>query len=394
MRTSRGRYFGFRVWSGEWLSPLVIGGAMFIASPSVTAYSDVSSMLAGDASGAARWNAHLTTAPAGAVQAAELPFDRPILTGSIANSASVALPDGRRVVFQGKIGVAETSPDEDRVTRGDKMGRVLAVAPVQPPPDFSAGALFQKSSSLLAPVGGPKERMAFVRPAIVGKEVEIASVFYRRQPRNIAAGVPTMLAGLVNNARGDVLATAYAETKPDYARQSPFDSLLKSERRHGRFVPPLPVDNPSQDWVATPLPPAVFKASEQRCLTAGVYFEARGEPLKGQAAVAQVILNRVRNPAYPSTICGVVYQNEDWRNRCQFSFACDGIRERVASKGRWKIAEDVAMAVTAGRIWLDDVGSSTHYHAVYVHPRWAREMKKVDRIGLHVFYETYNGGWD
>ena len=146
--------------------------------------------------------------------------------------------------------------------------------------------------------------------------------------------------------------------------------------------------------MATALPASVFEPSEQRCLAAAVYFEARGEPVKGQAAVAQVVLNRVRNPAYPATICGVVYQNEDWRNRCQFSFACDGVRERIADRQHWKIAEQVAMAVTAGRIWLSDVGPSTHYHAVYIHPRWARDMKKVDRIGRHVFYETQNGGWD
>jgi spore germination cell wall hydrolase CwlJ-like protein len=147
-------------------------------------------------------------------------------------------------------------------------------------------------------------------------------------------------------------------------------------------------------WVSSPLPPLVFSKGEQQCLTAGVYFEARGEPVKGQAAVAQVILNRVRNPAYPNTVCGVVYQNEDWRNGCQFSFACDGVRDRVADKRSWTIAEDVALAVTAGRIWLPEVGSSTHYHATYVHPRWARAMEKMKKIGRHVFYRTYGGGWD
>jgi spore germination cell wall hydrolase CwlJ-like protein len=147
-------------------------------------------------------------------------------------------------------------------------------------------------------------------------------------------------------------------------------------------------------WVSSPLPASVFSKREQQCLTAGVYFEARGEPVKGQAAVAQVILNRVRNPAYPKSVCGVVYQNEKWRNGCQFSFACDGVRERVADKQAWTIAEDVASAVTAGRIWLPDVGSSTHYHATYVHPRWARAMEKMKKIGDHIFYRTYGGGWN
>ena len=115
--------------------------------------------------------------------------------------------------------------------------------------------------------------------------------------------------------------------------------------------------------------------------------------MEGQAAVAQVILNRVRNPTFPNTICGVVYQNVTWRNRCQFSFACDGKKERITSPRHWKTAQDIAMAVTAGKIWLDDVGSATHYHAVYVRPRWARSMQRKTRIGLHIFYRTYGGGW-
>ena len=72
----------------------------------------------------------------------------------------------------------------------------------------------------------------------------------------------------------------------------------------------------------------MFSAKEQKCLANAIYFEARGETLRGQAAVAQVVLNRVRNPAYPETICGVVYQNQNLKNRCQFSFACDGKKDR------------------------------------------------------------------
>ena len=116
--------------------------------------------------------------------------------------------------------------------------------------------------------------------------------------------------------------------------------------------------------------------------------------MKGQAAVAQVILNRVRNPTYPNSVCGVVYQNDSWRNRCQFSFACDGIRDRISSPSHWRVAQDIAMAVTAGKIFIPEVGSSTHYHATYVAPRWAHAMKKMKKIGLHVFYRTYGGGWN
>jgi spore germination cell wall hydrolase CwlJ-like protein len=381
--------------SGDWRAPALIGLGILFAFPTTTAYSDITSMLTGVDAGHARWSAHLTAAPAGSVQTANLAFPDPILTGSTENAARIDLPGGRIVALQGKIGAPDPRPDEERVTRGDKKGRVVGVTPLSPPEPFNAGSLFDRQTSLLAPVVKPDREMAFVKPRIKGREIEIATAFYKRQPIPDAPdGVPTMLASLVNNPTPDILATAYADVTPDYARTSPFASLLKERDRDGRFIPPLSSADPNHSWVATPLPPSVFTAPQQHCLAAAIYFEARGEPIKGQAAVAQVVLNRVRNPAYPNSICGVVYQNEDWRHRCQFSFACDGVRDRVKSTEHWKVAEQVAMAVTAGRIWLEDVGSSTHYHATYVHPRWAKAMKKVDRIGRHIFYETFNGGWD
>ncbi len=105
-----------------------------------------------------------------------------------------------------------------------------------------------------------------------------------------------------------------------------------------------------------------------------------------------MILNRVRNPAYPNTICGVVYQNEKWRHHCQFSFACDGRPERVSEQAAWKEAEQIALDVTNGKTWIVEVGDSTHYHAGYVRPGWGRLMIKVDKLGEHIFYRTKDGG--
>ena len=146
-------------------------------------------------------------------------------------------------------------------------------------------------------------------------------------------------------------------------------------------------------WVTNPLPPSVWEVKQQRCLAEGIYFEARGEPELGQAAVAQVILNRVKNPAYPNTICGVVYQQKNRRNSCQFSFACDGKAERISSPAHYATAQRIGRDVTSGKTWIADVGDSTHYHANYVRPRWAGRMKKVDKIGAHIFYRTRFGGW-
>jgi len=311
------------------------------------------------------------------------------VTGSISSGAGMVLPDGRKVAFSKEKGHEDT-PDEDRVNRGTKKGRVVAVEKMQPPKDFSAGSILERTRMLFTPSFDLKDRSAFVKPKIQGKEIEIATSFYKKQPVVTDSGVPAMLASLVTSDKADVLATAYGPAAPDYSRQSPFDSIL-TEQDSGRFVPQIgPRDHA---WAASILSPSVFSAREQQCLASGIYFEARGESVKGQAAVAQVILNRVRNPSYPKTICGVVYQNEDWRNRCQFSFACDSIKDRVNSEYHWRMARDVAMAVTSGKIWLPQVGSATHYHAVYVRPKWAKTMEKVGRIGLHVFYRTYGGGW-
>jgi len=158
-------------------------------------------------------------------------------------------------------------------------------------------------------------------------------------------------------------------------------------RALGQFAPG------QHPWVQNPLPASVFEPKQQKCLAEGIYFEARGEEEAGQAAVAQVILNRVRNPSYPKTICGVVYQNERRRHGCQFSFACDGRSEVIAEQKHWDIARQIARDVTGGLIWLPEVGDSTHYHARYVRPGWGRSMIKVDKIGAHIFYRTRLGGW-
>ncbi len=380
----------------NWVSPVIFGLAGWLIFPSVASHADLAAMLAGLDHEGENWRMVLTNSPAGSIHQAELAFAEPMVTGSISAGAGMVLPDGRKVAFTANDkGTAkdrghEDTPDEDRVNRRTKKGRVVAVEQMQPPKDFSAGSILERTKMLFTPSFDLKDRSAFVKPKIQGKEIEIATSFYKKQPVVTDNGVPAMLASLITSNKADVLATAYAPAAPDYSRQSPFDSIL-AEQDSGRFVPEIgPGDHA---WAASVLPPSVFSAGEQQCLASGIYFEARGESVKGQAAVAQVILNRVRNPAYPHTICGVVYQNEDWRNRCQFSFACDSIKDRVNSEYHWRVARDVAMAVTAGKIWLPQVGSATHYHAVYVRPKWAKTMEKVGRIGLHVFYRTYGGGW-
>lgn len=369
-------------------APLIIGLGIWIAFPTTAAYQDMASLVSGMERESSRWNAFVERSAAGSVHAAEMPFaDGDAVTASISGSG-ISAPGIGKVSLRGKV--VNPIPDEERVSRSDKRGRIVRVAPVRPPKTFDAGSMFQRTSLLVGPSADVK--MAFAMPdAIRGKEVEIAQAFYMKPKKRIDPGVPAVLANLINNDKADILATAYAPPKPDYSSASPFQSLLKDPNDTGRFIPPI-VDG-DHAWMSKPLPPEVFSAKEQQCLATGIYFEARGESLRGQAAVAQVVLNRVRNPAYPSTICGVVYQNQHLRNRCQFSFACDGKKDVITNRKAYKTAEDIAMAVTAGKIFLPEVASSTHYYAQYVSPGWARSMEKMKKIGLHIFYRTYGGGW-
>ena len=130
---------------------------------------------------------------------------------------------------------------------------------------------------------------------------------------------------------------------------------------------------------------------EKKCLAEAVYFEARSEPEEGQAAVAQVVLNRVSSGLYPSSVCGVVYQNRQRYKACQFSFACEGKSLRINDSESWRTAVEIANEVMDGRKYSADVGFSTHYHANYVKPRWAKRLRKMDVIGRHIFYQLKPG---
>ncbi|MEM1053363.1 MAG: cell wall hydrolase [Pseudomonadota bacterium] len=121
-----------------------------------------------------------------------------------------------------------------------------------------------------------------------------------------------------------------------------------------------------------------------KCLTEAIYYEAANETQKGKRAVAQVVLNRMRHPAYPNSVCGVVYQGANDRV-CQFSFTCDGALLRKPLRRQWQESLDVARAAMSGK-QLPEVGTATHYHADYVVPKWAYTLAKLQVIGTHIFY--------
>ncbi|HEX8578961.1 MAG TPA: cell wall hydrolase [Allosphingosinicella sp.] len=150
-----------------------------------------------------------------------------------------------------------------------------------------------------------------------------------------------------------------------------------------------------------PNPPAkpfsiTFATSSDRlraieCLTAAVYYEAATEPLDGQRAVAQVVLNRARHPAYPKSVCGVVFQGHERATGCQFTFTCDGAIRRTPIASIWARARHVAEQALAGKVYAP-VGWATHYHTNWVVPYWSSSLTKLANVGTHIFYR-WEGNW-
>lgn len=173
---------------------------------------------------------------------------------------------------------------------------------------------------------------------------------------------------------------------PDLFRPlTPEEAVVENQKR-------APVARPDQPAVAFK-PKFADKSDKDRaleCMTQAVYYEAASEPLPGREAVAQVVLNRLHHPAFPNSVCGVVYQGAERSTGCQFSFACDGSLRRPPAQYLWNEARKVAARALAGKVF-GPVGHATHYHADYVLPYWADSLDKEVQIGRHIFYRLKAG---
>lgn len=216
---------------------------------------------------------------------------------------------------------------------------------------------------------------------------------WRAYPREtIGFGVFGLIAAAAIGGAAWSAPEAAAQTAPAPAppplliRQLPVDQALKLNAA----IPLAEGPNPAAK-------PFVFKGDEAaraqalECLTSAIYYEAGQESVDGQRAVAQVVLNRVRHPAFPASVCGVVYQGSTRATGCQFTFTCDGSLYRGAEAAGWRRAYRVAEAALAGYVYAP-VGNSTHYHANYVVPYWASTLAKNAVVGSHIFYR-WAGGW-
>ena len=216
-----------------------------------------------------------------------------------------------------------------------------------------------------------------------------------------AAGVTAMAAGwgvlalaspqdrsssALHVARPDVVPIASSAASETLDEKLQALRALRRERLESgelRLMRPSPTRRSAQR-IAADRGRTLAPDDDLRCLTEAVYYEARGESEEGRLAVAQVVVNRTREPGYPHTICGVVYEHHPGARTCQFSFTCDGSMQRDVDRTAWSNAESVARRVLGG----ETSGlAATHYHADYVQPFWSNAFSVVRRIGRHVFYD-------
>lgn len=215
------------------------------------------------------------------------------------------------------------------------------------------------------------------------------------------AQMPVMKAVLTTASNRDA---PYADSADIalFAADMPLPAKLRKRISRGNNGLPLAARSHGSPYSRSPLVPRklrsgkafgglaerAFQRRERRCMTTALYFEARSEPEAGQIAVGQVVMNRVRSPDYPDTICGVIYQGSQRRTGCQFSFTCDGKADKPSNKKQWERSKRLANKVLNGRVWLRSIGHATHYHANYVKPRWRRKMARIRQIGRHIFYKS------
>jgi hypothetical protein len=406
---------------------LVIVG--FYLLPTEIGLQDLGSLIAPRAAASGFPQGHFIVSPFGTIHAPLIAFPRPAgtdlrdgadlraasldpndadTTGSIASRALIDPSDERLLIF----------PEVNRRLKGDRLvpgerapAPTTSTKPQQGAENASEGATFALASASATPLDlppGPDAQMmipgqaeatpaeppaqaasAIPEPAVARDDtdapaMQTASVYF-----NVASvgGMGTLqpwspdAPGLFDSDADvdlPVVAPSAATTKPGETI-APKGEVTGADRR-----PMSPAERLGLDTRG--------RAKAEKCLANAIYFEARGEPVRGQIAVAQVVMNRVFSGYYPHDVCGVVYQNAHRHLSCQFTFACDGIRDRIDELDAWVRAREISRDTLDGKLWLADVGKATHYHAYWVRPIWIREMQKLDRIGVHTFYRPRNWG--
>lgn len=304
------------------------------------------------------------------------------------------------LTIQGTAGFRAVDPDTE-VPPASTATAVLSYQAGQPVINGSAAALFQ-TAAFVGPNRG--ERTGRARPQTDVSdfasqfEEQRIQVAQAREAEAEAKAEAEKTNAIAEERQAQRVAVASAENATSGADALRAIGRLTGDEDIDSSIP-RPVNVPATLAYARANTPATdftpkhdWDDRQQWCMATGIYFEARGESYRGQVAVAQVIMNRVAHDNYPDTICGVVYQNQHRRNACQFSFACDGIPDRITEPAAWAKAQEITQEVLNDRIYLTEVADATHYHATYVRPHWARNMVRLSQIGLHIFYR-FKDGW-
>ncbi|MGO8913728.1 MAG: cell wall hydrolase [Bradyrhizobium sp.] len=424
-----------------------LGLCAFALTPTEVGYQDIASLLARQPGVAERWQSRVFSA-ASTIQVATYSFGRPI--GTFApQTASLRLAslDNRGIDVTGSITrnpVTQTPPryqaadfpKVDRTLKGDR----LVVVPPEPAPPAGAAPAKEDPATSNASVRGAKTAEAAPSAQRAPLDPELAealsapplpqydvSMSLEAQPLDdlkIAPGagpiplepgqshdgfsVKTASLYFGSNSLGapsesierwqpgeePVVVMPGAAADPDLKVTASLPTAAdepSSAAGSGESIAAKGEVNADNQRAKTPaerlgLFDEKARAKSEKCLAEAVYFEARGEAVRGQIAVAQVVMNRAFSGFYPTTVCGVVYQNKHRHLACQFTFACDDVADVVREPDMWDRARKIAKAMLDGQLWLPEVGKSTHYHAYWVRPSWVSEMKKMYKFGVHTFY--------
>jgi len=409
-------------------APLALAVLIFLLTPTSAGYQDLGSLIAQQPRVAAQWREHLIASPFGTIHASMFSLPRPLgtgmpdpagfrpakfeirdaeITGTVQPVSLRELPDPDPIVF----------PEVDRSHKGDLL--VPSARPKPQPPD-EAARIEPLPDELQAALEAPALRQE--EPALA-PETDAASRNHETpvdepdapdlsileaaaDPDPSAHASRLFFGGPLARGAGAIEPWAQGEEPILMLPRRPVDSDIKLSA-----LAPSDTD-PRTDAGVTiagkgevtgegrrPKSPAErlgldgkVRAKAEKCLANAVYFEARGESVRGQIAVAQVVMNRVFSGYYPNDVCGVVYQNAHRHLACQFTFACDGRSKAIHEPDAMERATRIASATLDGRLWLPEVGKATHYHAYWVHPWWARTMHKLYRVGVHTFYRPRRWG--
>jgi spore germination cell wall hydrolase CwlJ-like protein len=396
--------------------PLGLAAFFFIGGSTRIAHQDIAALMASQPALSERWREHLAASPFGAMHVAAFNFPRPLGT---------LVPEPESV----RLARFDANPNATKVNRGGKGDLLIPRLQIE----ISAELLRED----MAAATGQAEDVEDLQAALRFKpfpEYDVSMSLEAHPQVPSAAAIASAETGADENAGTEAeeanvigatrlyfdaapLNASLAAVEPWGSGEAPIvmlpaPEIALAEAPAAAPAAPVPSDTPAPAQpnitVAAKGEPAggiprrspaqmlrlegKSLAKAEKCLANAVYFEARSEPVRGQVAVAQVVLNRAFSGYYPNDVCGVVYQNANRHLSCQFTFACDGIPDVATEHEQWERATRIAKATLDGRIWLEDVGKATHYHASYVYPYWVRSMRKHKKIGLHTFYRPRKWG--